>query len=135
MKKTDKRENTMINVVAYARSNSDNQWDKSIDTQVRAIKEYAKKNNLNLVKIYIDNAKSGTNDNRTNFQEMIEDSKFNKFEQVIVHRLDRFSRKRYDFNQYEQTLKKNGVVVRSVLENPDGSPKLIITEAILKGNG
>ncbi|WP_075362874.1 recombinase family protein [Desulfosporosinus metallidurans] len=126
MKKTDRRENTMINVVAYVRSNSDNQWDKSIDTQVRAIKEYAEKENLNIIEIYIDRAISAMDDNRTDFQRMIENSKLKTFEQVIVHKLDRFSRNRYDFDQYEQTLKKNGVDVRSVLESLDDSPESII---------
>ncbi|OLN33845.1 Recombinase [Desulfosporosinus metallidurans] len=116
----------MINVVAYVRSNSDNQWDKSIDTQVRAIKEYAEKENLNIIEIYIDRAISAMDDNRTDFQRMIENSKLKTFEQVIVHKLDRFSRNRYDFDQYEQTLKKNGVDVRSVLESLDDSPESII---------
>jgi len=125
------RENIMINVVAYVRTNSDNRRDISVDSQVRAIKKYAKKENLNIVKIYIDTAKTATNDSRTEFQLMIEDSKSKTFEQVIVQRLDRFSRSRYDFSQRKHTLKRNGVDVRSVLENLDGSPESIIMESLL----
>jgi len=131
--KRSRRKNTMINVVAYARYSSDGQRQESIEAQIRAIKEYAEKKNLNIVEQYIDIAKTATNDNRPNFRKMIEDSKLKKFEQVIVHKLDRFSRNRYDSAQNKHTLKNNGVAVRSVLENLDGSPESIMLESVLEG--
>ncbi|OLN33846.1 Recombinase [Desulfosporosinus metallidurans] len=123
----------IINVVAYVRYSSDGQREESIEAQIRAIKEYAKRNNLNIVAIYIDRAKTATNDNRNDFQKMIADSKLQTFEQVIVHKLDRFARNRYDSAQYKHKLKKNGVVVRSVLETLDGSPESIMMESVLEG--
>ena len=48
----------------YARYSSDNQREESIDAQVRAINEYAQRNGYSIVKIYSDEARSATTDNR-----------------------------------------------------------------------
>lgn len=50
-----------------------------------------------------------------------------------MHKLDRFSRNRYDSAIYKNELKKNGVKVYSVLENLDSSPESVILEALLEG--
>lgn len=55
--------------VIYARYSSHSQNEQSIETQVEICKSYAKKNNLNVVQIYEDKAKSGANDNREAFQQ------------------------------------------------------------------
>lgn len=62
------------NSVIYARYSSHSQNEQSIETQVEICKSYAKKNNLNVIKIYEDKAKTGTNDNREAFQQMLSDS-------------------------------------------------------------
>ena len=121
------------NAVAYCRFSSDNQRSESIDAQVRAIKEYCTRNKIKLIKIYADEALSGTSDKRAQFQQMIEDSKSGKFDLVIVHKLDRFARDRYDSAVYKRILRDNGVAVTSVLENLDDSPEAIILESVLEG--
>jgi site-specific DNA recombinase len=117
----------------YARFSSDNQRDESIDAQVRACKEYAKRNNIQIVKIYADRAKSATSDKRPEFQQMIADSGTDLFETIIIHKLDRFSRDKYDSAKYKRKLKQNGVKLVSVTENLDGSPESIILESLLEG--
>lgn len=117
----------------YARYSSDNQREESIEAQVRAIKEYADKNGIIITKVYTDEAKSATTDNRPKFLEMIKDSEFRLFDAVIVHKLDRFSRDRYDSAYYKRVLKKNGVRLISVLEHLDDSPESIILESVLQG--
>ncbi|MST55668.1 recombinase family protein [Pyramidobacter sp. SM-530-WT-4B] len=119
--------------VIYARYSSTNQREESIEAQVRACQEYAKRNGLVIVDIYADSAKTGTNAEREEFQRMIADSATGKFEFVIVHKLDRFSRDRYDSIAYKRKLKLNGVTLRSVLENLDGSPESLILESLLEG--
>ena len=119
--------------VIYARYSSTNQREESIEAQVRACQEYAKRNGLVIVDTYADSAKTGTNAEREEFQRMIADSATGKFEFVIVHKLDRFSRDRYDSIAYKRKLKANGVTVRSVLENLDGSPESLILESLLEG--
>ncbi|ABY92005.1 recombinase family protein [Thermoanaerobacter brockii subsp. lactiethylicus] len=122
-----------IRAAAYARYSSDNQREESIEAQLRAIKEYCEKNNIQLVKIYTDEAKSATTDDRPAFLQMIKDSSLGLFNAVIVHKLDRFARNRYDSAFYRRQLKKNGVKLISVLEQLDDSPESIILESVLEG--
>ena len=113
--------NNLLNNTIYARYSSDNQRDESIDAQVRAINEYANKSEITVVSIYIDEARSATSDNRPNFLKMMKDSEMRLFDLVLVHKLDRFSRNRYDSAFYKNLLKTNGVRVVSVLEQLDDS--------------
>lgn len=118
-------------VALYARFSSNNQREESIDAQIRAMKEYCQKNGLQIVAIYADEAKSATSDNRPQFLQMISDSDKKIFDIVLIHKLDRFSRNRYDSAIYKNKLKKNGVEIRSVLERLDNSPESIILESLL----
>ena len=122
----------MIRAVAYARFSSDNQRDESIDAQLRAINKFAEENGYEIVGEYIDRAKTGTNDHREDFQRMIADSASGDFEAVIVHKLDRFARSRYDSAFYKRTLKNNGVQLVSVLEHFGDNPESIIMEGLLE---
>lgn len=117
----------------YARYSSDNQREESIAAQIRAIKEFAQKEDIHVVKIYTDEAKSATTDNRPNFLKMIKESELGMFDCVIVHKLDRFSRNRYDSAFYKKKLKDNNVQLISVLEHLDNSAESIILESVLEG--
>jgi len=123
----------MKRAFAYARFSSDMQRDESIDAQLRAINEYASKNNYILIHEYVDKARSATTDKRPQFQKMIADSAKSDVDAVIVHKLDRFSRNRYDSAIYKNALKKNGVVLLSVVENLNDSPESIILESVIEG--
>ena len=83
-------------VVLYARFSSSNQRDESIDAQIRAMKKYAQEKGYTIIREYIDRAESGTSDKRESFQQMISDSKLGMFNKVLVHKLDRFARNKYD---------------------------------------
>ena len=119
--------------VAYTRYSSDNQREESIDAQMRAIQEYCSRRGYVLVENFSDEARSATTDNRPSFKRMIEDSKRHSFDVVVVHKLDRFARDRYDSANYRRILKQNGVNLESVLEHLDGSPESIILESVLEG--
>lgn len=116
----------------YARFSSDNQREESIDAQVRAIEDYASRNDLVIVKTYTDRAKSATSDRRPEFQQMMQDSEKNLFDAIIVHKLDRFSRDKYDSAIYKRKLKVNGIQLISVTENLDGSPESLILESVIE---
>ena len=81
---------------------------------------------MTVVRSHCDRAKSATTDNRPEFLQMIKDAKSGDFDYVIVHKLDRFSRNRYDSAYYKRELKKNNVQLISVLERIDDSPESII---------
>lgn len=124
---------TANKVALYARFSSDNQRTESIDAQIRAMEAYCKQHQYIIVKTYTDEAKSATTDRRPAFQQMIADSSNHIFDILLVHKLDRFARNRYDSAVYKRELKKNGVAVHSVLENLDSSPESIIMESVLEG--
>ena len=105
----------------YARFSSDNQRTESIDAQLRAMRSYCAQRHITIVHTYVDEAKSATTDRRPAFQQMISDSAAHIFDILLVHKLDRFARNRYDSAIYKRELKKNGVTVYSVLENLDNS--------------
>lgn len=119
--------------VAYARFSSEMQREESIDAQLRAIREYAERNGITLIGTYIDRAKSATSDQRPEFQRMIADAATGEFDAVIVHKLDRFARNRYDSANYKYRLKRYNVMLLSVTENIDGSPESIVLESVLEG--
>ena len=122
-----------MKLVCYCRYSSDNQREESIEGQLRAIHEWAEKNNHIIVHEYIDRALSAKTDDRPQFLQMIRDSKNHYFEGVVVHKLDRFSRSRYDSAFYKKKLKENGVRLYSVLENFSDDPESIILESVLEG--
>ena len=123
----------VIRAVIYARFSSDNQRDESIDAQLRAIHEYAQRNDILIIEEYIDRARSATTDNRPEFLRMIADSKKETFDVVLVHKLDRFARNRYDSIGYRMELKRHHVSLISVLEHlDDESPESLILESVLE---
>lgn len=122
-----------MNVVIYARFSSHNQTEQSIEGQVKICKEYAERNNFNIIKIYKDEARSGTSDNRLQFQKMIKDSSKKRFEAVIVYSMDKFAINRYDSVIYKRKLKQNGVSVFSTKGNIENDPSRILMESVMEG--
>ena len=102
-----------MKAVIYARYSSDNQREESIEGQLRECKEYAQRNGILVLQSYIDRALSAKTDNRPEFQRMIRDSAKGLFDTVLVWKLDRFARNRYDSAHYKSQLRKNGVKVVS----------------------
>ena len=123
----------MKKAVIYARYSSHSQRDESIDAQLRECHEYAIKNDYIILEEYCDRALTGKTDNRAAFQKMIKDAKNNKFNYVLVYKLDRFARNRYDSAMYKNILKKHDIKVVSIKENISDSPEGIILESVLEG--
>lgn len=123
-----------MRVVAYCRYSSEAQRDGySIEAQTKAITEWCERQGHTILHFYIDEAESATSDDRTEFQRMVKDAASGSFEAVIVHKLDRFARNRYDSAIYKHKLKQNGVRVISMLEPLDDSPESVIMESVLEG--
>ena len=122
-----------MKAVIYARYSSDNQREESIEGQLRENKAFAEKNGIEIIGTYIDRALSAKTDNRPEFRKMIDDSSKGLFDLVIVWKLDRFARNRYDSAFYKATLKKNNVKVVSATENISEGADGVLLEAILEG--
>lgn len=125
----------------YVRVSSEEQAREgySIDAQIKSLKDYAIKNDIFLEEQYIykDEGISGRKaEKRPAFMEMIKTakSKPKKFDVILVHKFDRFSRNREDSIVYKSLLKKEcGINVISITEHLDPDDKMsIILEAFLE---
>ena len=124
-----------MNVVLYMRYSSDRQTEQSIEGQQRVCTEFCQRKGYTIINKYIDRATSAYKDTekRIEFNRMIRESEKGQFQAVIVYKLDRFARNRYDSATYKAKLKKNGVSVISATENISDNPEGVILEAVLEG--
>lgn len=123
-----------MNTVIYARYSDSKQREESIEAQLKVCHKYATLKGYTVIREYIDRALTGRSDDRPQFQLMIKHSEKKQFQKVLVYRLDRFSRDRYDPAIYKAKLLENGVKVESATENiPDNSLGIII-EAVISGS-
>lgn len=125
----------------YTRVSTDEQAREgySLDAQLKAIKKYAQNNDILIDSKYIfsDEGISGRKaEKRPAFMEMIKQAKSRprKFDVILVHKFDRFSRNREDSVVYKSLLKKEyGIPVISISEPLDPDDKMsVIMEAFLE---
>ena len=121
-----------VNAVIYARFSSHGQQEQSIDGQLRDCRAFAEREGLIVVGEYIDRAISAKTDARPDFRKMISDASKKQFQYVIVWKLDRFARNRFDSAIHKATLKKHDVKVLSAMENIADSPDGALLEGILE---
>ena len=109
-----------IKVCAYARFSSNNQRAESITTQLDTIKKYCDLKNMEIVKVFTDEAKTATSDEREGFIQMIEESKLKKWEGIVLYSLDRFSRNVANHYYYKSILDDYGIKLYAVIDGLDG---------------
>ncbi len=122
-----------LTAVIYARYSCDKQTEQSIEGQLECCHKYADSKGIKVIGTYTDRAISGRTDDRPEFMQMIKDSAKGEFDYVIVYKLDRFSRNRYNSAMYKNKLKQNGVAVLSAMENLSDGPESVMLEAMLEG--
>ena len=111
--------------VIYARVSSDSQdVNNSIEAQIAECQDFAKRNNITIVKLYIDEAESGLISSRPQFQDMMHDAtaKEKPFDVIIVWKFSRFSRDKFDNTIYKNRLQRRGIRIISIKEPIDDSP-------------
>ncbi len=119
----------------YARVSSDRQdVDLSISAQLRALRDYAEKNNYLVVREYIDEAESGRVADRPQFRQMLDAASGDDapFEEILVWKFSRFTRKREHAVAFKSMLRRRGVRVVSITEHADDSPTGKLMEAIIE---
>lgn len=123
----------MEKAVIYARYSSHNQTENSIEAQVQQAREYARRKNYTVVEVFADRAKTGTNDNREAFQEMLKKTESHSFTVIIVWKVDRFGRNREEIALNKYKCRKNGVRIEYVAEQITDGPEGVILESVLEG--
>ena len=122
------------NGVIYVRVSSAEQIDgTSLESQERFCQEYAKRENINVLKVFIEKGESAKTANRTEFMKAIAlcSQKKNNIKCFIVYKVDRFARSQSDHISVKETLKKYGTELHSVTEPIGDSPMGKMMEGIL----
>ncbi len=117
----------------YARYSSDNQREESIVAQLRACREFCKRKNYSIIKEYADEAYTGTNDNRPQFQQMLADAEAGLFEVIVAHKLDRIGRNAYDFYKNSHRLQEAGVQMEFAAQEIPNTPEGSMMKAVMAG--
>lgn len=123
-----------MNAAIYARYSSHAQREESIDQQVDVCRAWCASQGHDVVAVYADEHRSGrSTDGRENFLRMVDDAKRGEWQLVVVYKLDRFARDRYDAAIYRKRLRDAHVEVRSAMENIPEGPEGRLLEAVVEG--
>ncbi len=125
-------------VAIYCRVSTVEQAEEgySIDEQNLKIREYCEREGHEIYNLYEDRGISGKNiTNRPGIKQLLQDATENKFDLVIVWKLNRISRKLLDILNIVELLNKHNIAFRSLTENfetetPSGKLQLNIMGAI-----
>lgn len=117
----------------YARYSSDQQREESIVAQLRACREYCKRKNYTIIHEYADEAYSGTNDNRPQFQEMLAAADAGMFEVLVAHKIDRFGRNAYNFYKNIHRLEMAGVKIEYAAQEISDTPEGHMMQTVMIG--
>ena len=81
----------MTRVAIYARVSTSN-GSQDPQMQLRELREYAQRRELQIVEEYIDNGVSGSKDSRPALNQLMADAGQRRFDAVLVWKLDRLGR-------------------------------------------
>lgn len=127
----------MKTAAAYIRVSDDRQDEFSPDSQLKLIREYCKKNEIDLpdeLVFYDDGISAKSTKKRVQFNEMIALAKQKEkpFELILVWKFSRFARNQEESIVYKSLLRKNGVEVVSVSEPLSDNPFGGLIERIIE---
>lgn len=128
----------MRTAAAYIRVSTDDQVEYSPDSQLKAIREYARKNDMILPEefVFIDEGISGRKaEKRPEFMKMIGTAKIKpkQFDVILLWKFSRFARNREDSIVYKSMLRKQcGIDVISVSEQLGEDKTSILIEALIE---
>lgn len=108
-----------MNIALYARVSTEKQEkQKTIQSQLTALRDYAKSNKLTIIDEYIDEGYSGELLERPALDRMRDDARKGIFEAILIHSPDRLSRKFVNAGLVQEELKKANVQI-TFLDRPD----------------
>ncbi len=121
-------------VASYARFSSHNQRSESIEIQEDNNLAYCAINDLDMVAMYSDEAKTGKTTSRADFQRMVADAKAGLFDFVVIYKVPRIMRNRDEMALLRITLRKYGVEIlysgEDIGKGSDGILQLGIKEVL-----
>ena len=125
-----------MNGVIYCRVSSKEQVEgTSLESQELACREYANRNHIGVVKVFVEQGESAKFADRTQLLELMEfcRSRENAVTKLLVWKIDRLARNVADHFNIKAELMKKGIEVVSVTEPIDANPEGKLLETILAG--
>jgi site-specific DNA recombinase len=104
-----------MRVAIYCRVSTDEQ---ELDNQYRICKAYCERNDYTIYKEYLD-VISGTTASRPQFNELLKDMRANKFDGILVAKLDRLGRSLQHLLSLIEEFTKRGIHFMSATQNID----------------
>lgn len=105
-------------VAAYVRVSTEEQAQSgySIPAQIEKLEAMCRSQDWKMLPTYVDDGYSGKNMDRPAIQRLLADARRNKFDVILVYKLDRFSRRLSDLVSLGEELEKIGIGLRSLTE-------------------
>jgi len=107
-----------LNTALYVRVSTEDQAKEgySLGVQRECLESFAGREGYGIFKVYSDDGISAYSTRRSALQELLADAKAKRFELVLVHKIDRFSRNLKDLLMLVDELSSYGVAFKSVTE-------------------
>jgi DNA invertase Pin-like site-specific DNA recombinase len=125
-----------MNAVIYCRVSSEEQIKgTSLDSQEEACLDYARRHNMTVSKVFVEEGESAKFADRTQLLELLSycRNKSHQIEVLLVWKIDRFARNTDDHYAIKAALRKHGVRVLSATEPIQDDPNGRLMESILAG--
>ena len=121
----------------YGRYSTDKQTENSIAYQFNKIREYCKKNDIEIVASYSDEAQSGTNMDRQGFIDMVAAAARHEFDAVVIYDISRGSRDVGDWFAFRKQMMRLDIKVISATQKLGDitNPNDFLLELITAGLG
>ena len=109
------------NIAAYLRVSTEDQAREgySLEVQREYLEAFAKREGHDVFKVYCDDGVSAYSTRRPALRALLADAKAKRFELVLVHKIERFSRNLKDLLMLVDELSSYGVAFKSATESFD----------------
>lgn len=116
-----------MNAIIYIRVSTTEQAETGygLKTQEETCLEYAKRQNINILRLFIEKGESAKNTNRTELRKLLDfiQTCYNEIDYLIVFKLDRLARNLVDYTNLLSILTKYGILLKSATETIGESPE------------
>lgn len=122
-------------IAAYARYSSDKQRPESIDEQNRRINDFASRLGLEVIKYYHDDACTGTDTDRPQYQEMMAEIRKGTYNAIICFSIDRIHRNTLGGCELDNLIRQNKLCIfeavsGDVYDNRPGAHKALLSKIV-----
>ncbi|MHB8279326.1 MAG: recombinase family protein [Candidatus Humimicrobiaceae bacterium] len=124
-----------MNTIIYIRVSTTEQAElgTSLKSQEEICRDYAKRNNYDVSKVFIERGESAKTTNRTELRKLLDfiQFKYNEIDYLIVFKLDRLARNLLDYTNPISILSKYGIILKSATETIGETPEGKLMENII----